>query len=91
MAPKISASKGDWMGHPARAALGNYEADSKVVVCALGNKKVDSTLTKESSFAMGHTCGGRLLAGTKKCPLIHTYLLVGEYLPTHTSVGAWGS
>lgn len=73
----MSASYGDKSGHPARATFGVDEADSKKVVKALGNKSRETTLAKESSFSIGHTCGGRLFTGTKKYPLIHTYYIVG--------------
>lgn len=53
-------------GYAARRTFLGDESDSKKVVVVVGEKLSMSTYACDSEFIIGHACGGRLFAGTKK-------------------------
>lgn len=62
----MSASEGLIIGLPAGAALTDSYSDEKVPVWALGNKKADTALSKNSSKMIGHAYGVNIFAGTRE-------------------------
>lgn len=58
--------------YAARRTFAVDESDSKLVVCVVGEKLPVTTYAKDPSVVIGHACGGRSLAGTKKCHWMST-------------------
>lgn len=56
----------------APASLTEVETDPKKVVKVAGEKLTETSYPKEPILSIGHACGGRILTGTKKYPLMAT-------------------